>query len=391
MTIKYNNLNAAHDAFLPDFYKDVQKLFTDCDFIGAGSKAVKKFEQEFAEFIGAKYAIGVASGTDALLLAYDAIGVTRGDEVIMPAFGFIATADVVIRLGARPVFVDVDPETCNIDVSKIEEKITERTKAITPVHLFGQSCDMKPIMDLAAKHSHSKRKIWVVEDVAQACGTYSSTGGGVRCGAEGDFGCFSFYPTKNLGAAGDAGAITCSDPAIFDKIMKYRDHGRNANGDYELIGYNSRMDTIQAYYLSHKLAELEEGLVDRIENARLYATLLDGLDGITVPAVPADDDEQPTHTFNYYTVRLKHPNDRNRLRNWLNEKDIQTAIYYTMPMHTTTALKSLGYELGDFREAERAASTVLSLPVWPGMKKQEIQQVCKAVKEFIQNSTSTKE
>lgn len=390
MTIKYNNLNATHDSFLPEFYKDVQRLFTDCDFIGAGSKAVKKFEADFAKFIGTEHSVAVGSGTDALLLAYDAIGVSNGDEVIMPAFGFIATADVVIRLGGRPVFVDIDPVTCNINVNQIESMISPRTKAITPVHLFGQSCDMQAIMNIAQKHSTPERKIWVIEDVAQACGTYASTKDGRKCGAVGDFGCFSFYPTKNLGAAGDAGAITCNDADMVAKLLKFRDHGRNASGDYELIGYNSRMDTIQAYYLTRKLEELEDCLIDRIENARLYKSLLSSFDCIITPNVPDDDDATPTHTFNYYTIRLatKRRDNRNRLRNWLKEKDIETAIYYPISMHATTALKRLGYEESDFPESEKAAYEVLSLPVWPGLPRKDIQAVCKAIKEFVQNSLS---
>lgn len=390
MTIKYNNLAASHESFLPLFFKDVQKLFSECDFIGASSKAVANFEKEFAKYIGTEYALGVASGTDALLLAFDAIGISSGDEVIMPAFGFIATADVVVRLGGKPVFVDIDPETCNIDVKQIEGRITARTKAIAPVHLFGQSCDMQPILDIAEKHSTPNHKIWIVEDVAQSCGTYASLKNGKKCGAVGDFGCFSFYPTKNLGAAGDAGAITCNSPEMAEKIRKYRDHGRNTIGDYEIVGYNSRLDTIQAYYLSRKLEELDENLLDRIANARLYGELLSGLDNIRTPEVPDEEDNMPTNTFNYYTIRVSRRDNRDRLRNWLKEKNIETCIYYPISMHMTSALKPFGYDKGDFKEAEKAATEVLSLPVWPGLLRNDIQAVCKAIKEFINNSSSTK-
>ncbi len=389
MTIKYNNIEASHDSFIKEFFKeDLQKLFKDCDFIGSTSAPVKRFEKDFAQYIGTEYAIGVSSGTDALLLSFDAIGVSPGDEVIMPALGFIATADVVVRLGARPVFVDIDPETFCINPNEIESKITEHTKAICPVHLYGHSCAMQPILELAEKYSTAKRKIYVVEDTAQACGTYAANG--KRCGSIGDFGCFSFYPTKNLGAAGDAGAIVCNNRDMYEKILKYRDHGRGANGDFDVIGYNSRMDTIQAYYLSRKLPDLDESILDRIANARLYAELLSTCNIIVMPEIPVDEDETPTNTFNSLTIRVTGRDNRNRLYNWLKEKDIQTAIYYPLPIHMMTALKGLGYEKGDFKESERAAMEVLSLPVWPGLTEKDIKTVCKFIKEFVNNSSSSK-
>ncbi len=370
MTIPYNNLRPSHDPFLKEYLKDVQDLLHDCDFVGASSKKAAAFECDFAGYIGTKHALGVASGTDALLLALHALNIGAGDEVLMPAFGFIATADVAIRLGAKPVFVDVDPVSFNIDPAKIEAAITPRTKAIIPVHLFGLACDMDAILEIATRH-----KLAVVEDVAQACGTLHRE---KRCGSLGAFGAFSFYPTKNLGGAGDGGMITTNDDALAEKIRMFRDHGRTRAGEFECIGYNSRLDTIQALYLHRKLVDLDEAIEDRVANAQLYNELFAGTEIVT-PAIPSD----ASHSFNYYTVRVR---DRNHLKNYLQEKGVGAAIYYKEAMHETPALKSLGFQPGAFPVAEQACREVLTLPNWPGMKKKEIEFVAQVVSEFLANN-----
>ncbi|MCX7625660.1 MAG: DegT/DnrJ/EryC1/StrS family aminotransferase [Candidatus Sumerlaeaceae bacterium] len=384
-TIPFIDLRSTHADFIQGYLKELENLFQTCDFIGASSKRVAAFEEHFARYIGVKHALGVNSGTDALLLALDALGVGHGDEVILPAFGFIATADVIVRLGARPVFVDVQPDTFNVNPEAIEAAITERTKAIIPVHLFGQICDMDAIMAIAERH-----KLPVVEDVAQACG--AATADGRRAGSIGTFGAFSFYPTKNIGAAGDAGIVTTNDDALAEKIRRFRDHGRTTAGTFECIGYNSRLDTIQAMYLAHKLPELDDNLLDRIENAKLYDTLLAEVDRsleirhgerrplIERPAVPGD----LRHTFNLYTIKAP---DRDRLKACLAQRGIQTAIYYPTPLHTTPALAFLGYKGGQFPVAEECARRCLSLPVWPGLKRQQIQRVVHEVREFLENNT----
>jgi dTDP-4-amino-4,6-dideoxygalactose transaminase len=270
------------------------------------------------------------------------------------------------------VFVDVDPKTFNIDPALIEPAITPKTKAIIPVHLFGQTCDMKAVMEIAAS-----RGIPVIEDVAQACG---STHDGKRLGSIGVFGAFSFYPTKNIGAAGDAGIITTNDDALADKIRRFRDHGRTPSGAFECIGYNSRLDTIQAIYLKYKLAELDDTLLDRIENAKLYNQLFADTE-VEVPDAPGDF----SHTFNLYTIRVR---DRDRLRAYLNEKEIQSAVYYPTPMHLTPALACLGYDRGAFPVAELLTSRCLSLPVWPGLKRRQIERVAEVVKEFLENNVA---
>jgi len=370
MMIPFIDLQRSHEGFLREYFRDLQQLFAKCEFIGAYSKMTAEFECAFAGYMGAKYAIGVASGTDALLLPMHALGIGPGDEVIMPAFGFIATADVVVRLGGRPVLVDVDPVTCNINPSLIEAKITDRTKALCPVHLFGQACDMDAIMEIAGR-----RGLVVIEDVAQACGSEFK---GRKLGTIGRAGAFSFYPTKNLGGAGDGGMITTNDDRLAETLYKFRDHGRTPDGTYDTIGYNSRLDTVQALYLKRKLEELDDSLADRIENARLYGQLLEGLE-VEVPAVPDDR----SHTFNNYTIKVR---DRDRLMAYLKEKGVGSAIYYREAMHLTRALAHLGYRPGDFPVSEELSRRVLSLPVWPGLKKREIERVADLVKEFLENN-----
>jgi dTDP-4-amino-4,6-dideoxygalactose transaminase len=372
--IAFQNLRASHDSFLKDYFKDLQKIFQSesPDFIGNSSSAtLAEFERAFADYLGVKHALGVNSGTDALLLALDALGIGRDDEVIMPAFGFIATADVVVRLGARPVFVDVQPETYNIDPTLIEAAITERTKAIIPVHLFGQASDMNAVMQIAQKHN-----LPVIEDVAQAAGAEIA---GKKLGSIGTFGAFSFYPTKNLGGAGDGGLISTNDDELAHKIRLYRDHGRGPAG-FEIIGYNSRLDPIQALYLRHKLEELDDSLLERVANARLYNQLFADTEVVT-PGIPDGEDMQ--HTFNLYTIRVR---DRERLQRYLKEKAIATAVYYDVVMPYTPALRHLGHQPGEFPHSEEAARTVLSLPVWPGLSRQQIKTVASSVLQFLENN-----
>ncbi|MCX7017407.1 MAG: DegT/DnrJ/EryC1/StrS family aminotransferase [bacterium] len=368
--IPFIDLAKMHENIIEEYLEELRGLFKRCDFMGTTSHAASAFEDACADYLGVKYALGVASGTDALLLALRALDIKSGDEVIVPAFGFIATADVVLRLGARPVFVDIDPVTYNIDPALIEEAVTDRTRAIIPVHLYGQACDMSAIMEIA-----QRRGIAVIEDVAQSFGAEH---GGRKTGTIGALGAFSFYPTKNLGGAGDGGLVTTNDEEIAVKLRKFRDHGRDTKGAFVLIGYNSRLDTIQAIYLHLKLPELNDNLMDRIENARFYNEHFKDTNIIT-PPVPDD----MSHTFNLYTMRVR---ERDQLKNHLKKKGVQSAVYYREAMHMMPALQSLGLGLGAFPQAEKAAGEVISLPVWPGLKKREIEHVVAAVLEFVGNS-----
>jgi dTDP-4-amino-4,6-dideoxygalactose transaminase len=378
MNVPFQNIKATHEDFLRDFFHDLQRMFQAeaPDFIGSNSPTVKEFEAAVAKYLGVKHALGLNSGTDALLLALDALGVGHGDEVILPAFGFIATADVIIRLHAKPVFVDIDPATFNIDPAAVEAAITPATKAIIPVDLFGRAADMTRIMEIAEKHG-----LAVIEDVAQAMGAESE---GRKLGSIGTFGAFSFYPTKNLGGCGDGGLVTTNDDALAEKIRLFRDHGRGANG-FETIGYNSRLDHIQEKYLSYKLDELDDNLADRIDNARLYNKLFAESD-LTTPEISEADDDL-THSFNLYTVRIR---DRDRVRRYLTEKGIGSAVYYDIVMPLTPALQHLGHKKGEFPNSEEAARTVLSLPVWPGLKRRQIEQVAEEVNNFLENNIALK-
>lgn len=376
MSVPFQNIKASHENFVRDYLHDLQKSFQadSPDFIGSNSPAVKKFEASVAEYLGVKHALGVGSGTDALLLSLDALGIGHGHEVILPAFGFIATADVILRLHAKPVFVDIDPVTFNIDPNLIEAAITPKTKAIIPVDLFGLSVNMTAIMELADKHG-----LAVIEDVAQAMGAEWE---GKKLGSYGITGAFSFYPTKNLGGCGDGGLISTNDDKFADKIRLYRDHGRGPGG-FEIVGYNSRLDAMQASYLSYKLEELDDSIFERIDNARLYNKLFAESDLVT-PIVP-DDDSDVTHSMNLYTVRVR---DRERLRRYLTEKEIGSAVYYDVIMPLVPALASLGHKPGEFPHSEEAAKSVLSLPVWPGLKRRQIEQVAGEVNTFLENNVA---
>lgn len=378
MNVPFQNIRATHDEFLRDYFRDLQKIFQsdNPDFIGSNSPTVKEFEAAAAQYLGVKHAFGLNSGTDALLLALDALGVGHGDEVILPAFGFIATADVVLRLHAKPVFVDIDPNTFNIDPAAVEAAITPNTKVIIPVDLFGLAADMDRIMELAEKHG-----LAVIEDVAQAMGAEFE---GKKLGAIGTFGAFSFYPTKNLGGCGDGGLVTTNDDALAEKIRLFRDHGRGPGG-FETIGYNSRLDPIQAKYLSYKLPDLDDTIFERIDNARLYNKLFAESDIVT-PEIPEADDDL-THSFNLYTIRIR---DRDRARRYLTEKGIGSAVYYDVVMPLTPALAHLGHKKGEFPNSEAAAKSVLSLPVWPGLKRKQIEQVAEEVNHFLENNIALK-
>ncbi|NIM99182.1 MAG: aminotransferase class V-fold PLP-dependent enzyme, partial [candidate division Zixibacteria bacterium] len=310
---------------------------------------VKAFEEKAAEYCGSKFAVGVASGTDALLLSLRACGVGPGDEVITSTFTYFATAGAITRLGATPVFVDIDPDTYNLDPGKIENRITPQTKAIIPVHLYGQCADMDPIMEIAKKHN-----LKVVEDAAQAIGAKYK---GKKAGTMGHFGCFSFFPSKNLGAAGDGGMITTDDEEIAELLRILRVHGAKPKYYHALVGYNSRLDTIQAAILSVKLKYLDEWTEKRREHAQVYNAAFRDSDIIT----PKEEDFN-YHIYHQYTIAVK---DRDKLRRVLKEKQIGHEIYYPVPLHLQECYRFLGYKEGDLPVAERKAKEVISLPIYP--------------------------
>ncbi len=331
---------------------------------------VASFEEAVARRVGVDHAVGVASGTDALLLVLRALGVGAGDEVIVPAFTFFATAEAVIRAGARPVLADVRPDTLNLDPEAAAAEVTDRTAAVVPVHLYGQMADLPALSGLADRHG-----LALVEDAAQAIGARQQGTG--EAGAVGDAGCFSFYPTKNLGAWGDGGLVTTGDADLAARLRSLRDHGRTEAGGYghREVAYNSRLDALQAAVLGVKLGALDGWNDRRREHARAYDAALDGLPGLEAPTVRAGN----THVYHQYTLRAR---ERDALREHLRDRGVGSGVYYPTPLHLLEGLAHLGYGPGDFPVAERAAREVLSLPVFPGLTEGERAEVVEALREF---------
>ena len=329
---------------------------------------VERFEQQFASYIGVTDCIGCNSGTDALYLALRALGIGVGDEVITTPFTFISTAGMISAVGATPVFVDVDPQTFNLDLGKIEEAITPRTKAIIPVHLFGQPVDMTRLMAIAQSHH-----LWVIEDAAQAAG---ADWAGAKVGSLGHIGCFSFYPTKNLGACGDAGAITTNDGAIAARIKMLRNHGQQQRYRSEAVGINSRLDALQAAVLSIKLNYLEGWNAQRRAIAERYDQFLNHLFGITVPPALAG------HVWHQYTIQVE-GGKRDDLRQKLQDQGIGSMIYYPVPLHLQPVYKYLGYLAGQLPVTERLAQEVLSLPMFPELSQEQQEQILYALKDSL--------
>jgi dTDP-4-amino-4,6-dideoxygalactose transaminase len=325
-----------------------------------------KLEEELARYCGAKHAIACASGSDALLLALMALGVGPGDEVITTPYTFFATGGSISRLGARPVFVDIDPKTYNIDPQKIPAAVTRRTRAIIPVHLFGQCADMDPILEAAGK------KIPVIEDAAQAIGAAYQ---GRQAGTMGLFGCFSFFPSKNLGGAGDGGFITTNDPALAERLAVLREHGSKPKYYHSVIGINSRLDALQAAIVLVKLPHLEEWHRGRRRNAAFYTKALAGL-----PLVTPFVREDCVSIFNQYVVRSSR---RDALREHLTRKGIGNEVYYPVPLHLQKCYASLNYRAGAFPQSEAAAKETVALPIYSQLTEGQLNEVVAAVKEFF--------
>jgi len=319
---------------------------------------VKEFEAKVAEYVGVSDGIGVANGTDALHLSVKALGISEGDEVITTPFTFFATTEAILYERAKPVFVDIDPETYCIDVARIEEKITPRTKAIMPVHMFGHPADMKAIMDIASKHG-----LMVIEDCAQSIGAHIN---GKKTGSFGNTGCFSFYPSKNLGAFGDGGLITLNDREVAESILKFRNHGSAGGYLHEVVGINSRLDELQAAILLVKLRHLDEYNALRRQWAARYTSLLDKV--VKCPV------ERPGchHVYHQYTIR--HP-ERDRIKGMLAKEGIASNVYYPIPVHLQPALADMGLKKGSIPEAEKASEEVLSLPIFPELDEPSVEKI----------------
>ncbi|WP_328701047.1 DegT/DnrJ/EryC1/StrS family aminotransferase [Aquibacillus kalidii] len=329
----------------------------------------EQFEKQVAEYLHASYGLGVGSGTDALQLSLKALDIGPGDEVITTPFTFFATGEVIAQEGAKPVFVDIEADTYNLDPSKIEEAITEKTKAIIVVHLYGQTANMKDIMTIANKYN-----LRVIEDACQAIGSEYE---GERVGAIGDLGCFSFFPTKNLGAFGDAGLVVTNNKAMSEKIRILRNHGSEVKYHHSMTGMNSRLDELQAAILLVKLAYLDTFLANRKKIASNYTEHFQNI--VKCPPIV----EGREHTFHQYCIEVEH---REELADQLKRKGIATAIYYPIPLHLQPVFQYLGYKEGDFPVAEQVAKRILALPIHPMLTEKQQNHVISSVTSFINDN-----
>src|SRR5688572_6621581 len=348
MSVPFLNLKAQHQNLKAEILAAVSEVLDSAAF--AGGPYVARFEEEFAKYCTTKYAIGVGNGTDALWFALLALGVGPGDEVITVANTFIATAEAITYCGAKPVFIDIDEETYNMNPALLERAITPRTKAVIPVHLYGQMADMDPIMEIARKH-----KLAVVEDASQAHGAEYK---GKRAGTIGDVGCFSFYPGKNLGACGEGGACVTNNPDLKAKIAMFREHGQAKKYYHTVIGWNGRLDGIQGAILSIKLKHIEKWTEARREHARAYTAGFASVHGVLTPK----EANYARHVYHLYVLRVK---NRDLLLKNLGDKGINCAIHYPLPLHLQDAYKGLGLGKGSFPVAERVAEEIISVPMFP--------------------------
>jgi dTDP-4-amino-4,6-dideoxygalactose transaminase len=366
MKVPLLDLKAQFETIRGEIRAAVDEVLESQQFINGPQ--VKDLEESVAQYSACKAAVGVSSGTDALLCALMALGIGPGDEVVTTPYSFFATAGSVARLGARCVFVDIDPASFNIDVAKIEAAITPRTRALLPVHLFGQVADMDPILELA-----KSRGLHVIEDAAQAIGaTYK----GRQAGSMGTVGCFSFFPSKNLGGLGDGGMIVTQDPVLGEKLVVFRNHGSKPKYYHHYVGGNFRLDTLQAAALLVKLRYLDGWSAKRRSNARKYDALLGDLPAVTRPRV----DPRGESIFNQYVIRVE---KRDALQTFLKEQGIGTEVYYPVPLHEQECFASLGYRRGDFPEAEKATRTSLALPIYPELADAQIEYVAGRIREFV--------
>lgn len=364
MKIAFVDLKSQYNEIKTELDSAIKKVINSSQFI-LGEEG-DLFEREFARFTGCKYALGVGNGSSALELILRALDIGPGDEVITPVNSYIASSSCISFTGAKPVLVDCIEDTFNIDVKKAEKLITKRTKAIMPVHLYGQVADMEAVSKLARKY-----KLLVVEDACQAHGASFK---GKMAGSFGDGAAFSFYPGKNLGAMGDGGMVVTNNKDLAEKIKLLRNYGQKEKYQHLILGSNSRLDNLQAAILRVKLKKLKRWNVKRLENAKLYNRLLVGTPVITPKIFP-----NYNHIFHLYVIRIR---QRERLIKYLAEKGIATQMHYPLPIHLQPAYKDLGYKKGDFPVAEKIASEILSLPMFPQLKLEEIKYICQEIKAF---------
>ena len=374
MKVPLLDIKEQNDALRPEIEAALGRVLDSNGFILGGE--VAELECELAGYCGTKYAIGCASGSDAILLALMALDVGPGDEVITTPYSFFATVSAITRLGAIAVFVDIDPVTYNLDVSQVEAKITDRTKAIEPVHLYGQCADMTALREISDRHN-----IAIVEDAAQAIGAEEN---GIRAGAIGTMGAFSFYPSKNLGGMGDGGFIATNDDVLAKKLLALRVHGSDVKYYHKYVGLNSRLDGFQGAVLRVKLPHLDKWADMRRANAARYRELFTDA-GLTEQIGLPFERSIAKHIYNQYVIRI--PGRRDELRHYLTEKGIGTDIYYPVPLHLQECFAYLGYSAGDLPEAEKAALETLALPIYPELKPDQQAYVVDSIREFFEQDS----
>ena len=369
MKVPLLDIPASYKTILKDVEKNIAQVIQSGQFILG--PVVEELEEKISAYCETKYAVGVSSGTDALMISLMAEGIGEGDEIITTPFTFFATAGSIARLGARPVFADIERDTFNINPNQVEKNITKKTRAIIPVHLYGQSVNMNPILELAQKNN-----LVVIEDAAQAIGSEYD---GRRAGSMGDYGCFSFFPTKNLGGFGDAGMVTMTSKDIYNKVKALRVHGSNLKYYHKVVGGNFRIDALQASIVLAKFKYLEQSTEKRRKNAQFYSQLFKEkkiADCLTLPL-----EVFPRHVYNQYVIRVKR--NRDELRSFLSEKNISTEIYYPIPLHLQKCFASLGYKEGTFPESEKAANESIALPIFPELSQDQLTYVVEKIDEFV--------
>jgi len=365
LKVPFLDLERQHSIFRKEIIDAVTNVLDSSQFILG--REVENFENEFSEYIGVKYCYGVGNGTDALRLALISCDINKDDEVLIPANTFISAALETSFIGAKPVFIDIDEKTYNIDPDKILKAITKKTKAIILTHLFGQPAKIDDVLQIAYKYN-----LKIIEDACQAHGAEYK---GKKVGSFGDVGCFSFYPSKNMGALGDGGAVVCNDKKVARKIFLLRNYGEIKKYNYLIKGFNSRLDPIHAAILRIKLKNLDKFNDNRIRHANLYKCLLKDIKEVTLP----EEINKIKHVFYVFVVKVK---KRDQLINYLNEKGVKTLIHYPVPIHLQKSFKELGYKKGDFPTTEKCAKHILSLPMFPEIKDEEIKYVTKCIREF---------
>ncbi|RKY33492.1 MAG: erythromycin biosynthesis sensory transduction protein eryC1 [Candidatus Omnitrophota bacterium] len=365
--IPFVDLKTQYKLIEEEIRSEIEKVLQQGNFILG--EQLTEFEEAFADFCDSQYCIGVASGTDALCLALHVLGIGPGDEVITAANTFVATVFAISYVGAIPVLVDIDPTTYNIDLDIVEKKITSRTKVIIPVHLYGRSVDMGKLLKIASKYGIS-----IIEDACQAHGAIWE---GKKVGSWGTMGCFSFYPAKNLGAYGDGGAIVTSDKHLYEKLRMLRNYGSPKKYHHDIVGYNSRLDTLQAAILRVKLRHLDDWNKKRVENAIFYNEKLKDIGDLVLPEIRKDG----SHVFHLYVVRTK---ERDALLSYLKENGVQCGIHYPIPIYSLGAYSTLGYTPNEFPITEAFSKQILSLPMYPELNEAQMSTVVSLIKKFYQ-------